>query len=358
MKTTEVESPSRDTRHKEVSELSPTKKHPIPKELESTIKRRGKENLHNPQHLNHLYTDLKLSTRQIAKLTGVHSKNAVTYWLLKHNIAIRDDLTATILANRKYPRHPFTGNNQEKSYMLGLRAGDLNAQRNSCLTIKARLATTHPAMKTLMENTFTKYGTVYALPYFNRYSQKFEWDILVWLDNSFEFLIKKSTCIPKWIIRNTGNFLSFLAGYFDAEGTVVLTQYKNRPSFSLTVATHDKNILRDAFQALKNMGLHPRMRIHMLKGTRTCYGPQNADCWALALYRRAEILHLADHLPLRHPEKIRRLALLVKTFRNKRLCEVQWKDIAPDIRHLRHQIDEEVKTFAAQAKQLRLKRQE
>jgi len=341
-----------------VSELSPTKKHPIPKELESTIKRRGKENLHNPQYLNHLYTNLKLSTRQIAKLTGVHSKNAVTYWLVKHNIAIRDDLTATILANRKYPRHPFTGNNQEKSYMLGLRAGDLNAQRNSCLTIKVRLSTTHPAMQTLMENVFGKYGTVYSRPYFDKRYNSFVWDILVWLDNTFTFLIKKPERIPRWVLRNSSNFLSFVAGYFDAEGTVALSQHKNRPRIGLIIATHDKGILRDAFQALSNTGIHPRMRIHMQKGTHTCYGPQSATCWKLAIYKRAEILRLAESLPLRHNEKIRRLVLLVKTFRNKRLCEVQWKDIAPDVKHLRNQINEEVKTFAAQAKQLRLTRQE
>jgi len=355
---TEANITSRDTGHKEVSELSPTKKHPIPKELESIIKRRGKENLHNPQHLNHLYTDLKLSAKKVARLAGVHSDNAVNYWLKKHKIPIRDKFTATVLANLRYLRYPFTGENHEKSYMIGLRAGDLDVQRNSCFTIKVKVGTTHPAMKTLMESVFGKYGAVVPRPYFDKRGQRFVWDILAWLDNSFSFLLEKPERIPRWVLQDAECFLSYLAGYFDAEGTVVLTHNKDRANIGLIIATHDKNILRDAFQALKNMGLHPRMRIHMQKGTHTRYGPQSATCWNLAIHRRAEILRLAECLPLRHPEKIRRLTLVVKTFRNKRLCEVQWKDIAPDVKHLRHQINEEVRTFAAQAKQLRLKRQE
>jgi len=341
-----------------VSELSPTKKHPIPKELESTIKRRGKENLHNPQYLNHLYTVLKLSTKKVARLAGVHSDNTVNYWLRKHKIPIRDKFTATVLANLRYPRYPFTGDDQEKSYMIGLRAGDLDVQRNSCFTIKVKVGTTHAAMQTLMESVFGKYGTVVPRPYFDKRSQRFVYDILAWLDNSFSFLIENPKRIPRWVLQDAECFLSYLAGYFDAEGTVVLTHNKDPARIELRIATYDKDILQDAAEALKRMGLHPRMRVQSQKGTSTSYGPQKAACWSLAIYRRTEILHLAQNLPLRHSEKTRKLTLIVKTFRNKRLCEVQWKDIAPDVKHLRHQINDEVKTFAAQAKQLRLRRQE
>lgn len=212
MKKTEAKKTSLDTRHKEASELSPTKRRSLPRKLESTIKRRGKENLHNRKHLNRLYADLKLSMNQIAKLAGVHSDNGVRYWLLKHNIAIRSDHTAIALVKRHYPRYPFTGNDEEKSYMIGLRAGDLHVQRNSSLTIKARIATTYPAMQTLTKNTFGKYGTVYSRPYYYTGTHQFVWEVLVWLDNSFDFLIKKPKCIPKWIVQDTECFLSFLAG--------------------------------------------------------------------------------------------------------------------------------------------------
>lgn len=355
---TEANKTSRDKRHKEASELSPTKRRTLPGKLESTIKKRGKDNLHNRKHLDHLYTDLKLSTRQIARLAGVHSKNAVTYWLIKHGIPIRDNITASVLAHLKYPRHPFTGDDKEKSYMIGLRAGDLHAQRTTSLSIKARVQTTHPAMQTLMESTFGKYGTVYSRPYFDKRYHRFTWDILVWLDNTFSFVIKKPGRIPKWILRNTDNFLSFLAGYFDAEGIVTLSHSKNRPSISLRIATYDRDILQDAFRALSKMGLHPTIRIQSQKGTNTSYGAQKSACWSLALHRRTEIIHLARHLPLRHSEKTTKLALLVKIFRNRRLSQVRWTDIAHDVEELRHQIDQRVKAFAHQAKQLRLKRRE
>jgi len=58
----------------------------------------------------------------------------------------------------KYPRKPFSGNEKEKAYLLGLRAGDIYAQQRTPNTVEVTTATTHPAMIDLFYDIFDKYG--------------------------------------------------------------------------------------------------------------------------------------------------------------------------------------------------------
>ncbi len=65
---------------------------------------------------------------------------------------------------RKLWSGSFSGDDFEKGYMTGLRAGDVNVMRASRLKILARVSTTHQAMLELFQQTFAPYGQCTAEP--------------------------------------------------------------------------------------------------------------------------------------------------------------------------------------------------
>jgi hypothetical protein len=90
--------------------------------------------------------------KQISEKYGV-IPGAVRHWMMKYDIPRRNRYEATI----KYPRESFSGDEYERAYLLGLRAGDIHARKRATNTIGINVTTTRPAMFRLCKEIFCKY---------------------------------------------------------------------------------------------------------------------------------------------------------------------------------------------------------
>lgn len=137
----------------------------------------------------------------------------------------------------KYKKKDFSGNNFEKAYIIGFRLGDLNIYKttSSAEVIVARCHTTKKEQLNLIKNIFKKYGKVTI----SKLNKSNSYHINCFLNNSFEFLLKKGGEVEKWITNNDGYSKSFAAGYIDAEGNIGI--YDKRARFKID--SYDKEII-------------------------------------------------------------------------------------------------------------------
>ena len=151
----------------------------------------------------------------------------VTVWnhLGTRGLVLRNRVDAQILAVTKHERKPFNGDKPEKAYMMGLRYGDLHVVKLG-RAVRVRVSTTHPAMADLFESVFSPYGHVHRCP---REAQLagHEWTLECDLDSSFEFLLAEPTVGQLKALSQT-EAIAFLAGLFDAEGSVFLHNKNGR----------------------------------------------------------------------------------------------------------------------------------
>lgn len=224
----------------------------------------------------------------------------------------------------KYEKKPFLGNEEERGYLLGLRAGDLYAVAHG-QSVRAVISTTHPAMVALMHSIFDKYGAVKTIPK-PLPDSAFEWEVYAYLHPSFGFLCDKAA-------RPSGAFLSFFAGFFDSEGTISIgPQHKSKTtSVRLDLDNCDLPLLSWCFDELAKLGYHPTMLNHPIrrKGTVVGYGPYGSDFWRLSIMRKSDALKLLSALPLRHGERLAMKELAL------RLHMMPWESVMPTVRGLR-----------------------
>jgi hypothetical protein len=132
--------------------------------------------------------------------------------------------------------------------------------------------------------------------------------ITFYLNESFDFLLKKEDNIDDWILGDKEPFSAFLAGYLDAEGHFGV--YNGFSEFS--IATYDKNILHQISKKLVLLGVEcPKSKITVKKGKADKRGvPCHKDLWRVRITRK---------------EPIRQVIELVKTHvkHAKRLCDLE-----------------------------------
>jgi transposase-like protein len=107
---------------------------------EANILRYLREPPVSSEKLRELYLIEKKSTRQIAKQLGM-AQTSVRRWMTRYGISARNPWSPL-----KYPRTHFFGDEREKAYLLGLRAGDLSVCQRTPYTIEVTTASSHPAM--------------------------------------------------------------------------------------------------------------------------------------------------------------------------------------------------------------------
>lgn len=288
--------------------------------------------------LKELYCVQGLSMGKIAERLGLPHTN-VEYWMGKFRIARRP--------LRKYVRNPFSGDDYEKAYMIGFRQGDLHAKREG-LGVRISGSTTHPAQISLFRALFEKYGHVYVGPVYNRKHQKYFWQMVVVLDDSFSFLMPKSSRIPSWIKRNLKTALYFAAGFFDAEGSISVTFRNRRKGMVMEVAmmisNSDRQLLEEVASILRRY--KPHIYLSQREGTRT--GPNktylNQDQWQLAIYRRAAQERLLDVFPIKHQEKVEKAKIAREVLKG---CDCS--EASARIERLWQNIDNEVTELAQRA---------
>lgn len=288
-----------------------------------------------PEELSKLYWIEKKSTRQIAKQHRL-SKSTVQYWMKKYKIPRRTASEAQI----RYPRRTFSGNESEKAYMLGLCAGDISVYKRY-RTIRACTTTSHPAMISLFRNVYEKYGHFYTNS--SKGTVGYGWYLQCDLNESFNFLIKKPSRIPK----ENELFYAFLAGYSDAEGSWIVTKNRNAVSFEFRIETGNLEILRQIKEKLEEDGYHPFLKQTGRKGDQRGALIAHENLYELSLRRRKEVASLAKKILLysRHEEKVQKIQLILETKGVK-----YWREIESRVRESRRKIKNEVKICVERAR--------
>jgi intein-encoded DNA endonuclease-like protein len=112
----------------------------------------------------------------------------------------------------------------------------------------------------IFKNLFKKYGHIYVGKIRGDGNREF----LARLNRTFNFLLPKKDNIPKWVRINKKYFLSFLAGYTDAEGYIGIG---SKNVAFLALASYDKNILKQIHKQLIKLGVECKSpRISVKKG--------------------------------------------------------------------------------------------
>lgn len=247
----------------------------------------------------------------------------------------------------QYERHAFSGNEMEKAYLVGLRAGDVNAWQKTRNTIEARVSTTHPAMANLFSNSFKPYGHIMADAGKAYLPGRYRWQIRAHLDSSFRFLVSKASSPPKRRVF----FYRFLSGYSDAECCWCVYFSESRLRASWSIESKDLFLLENIKERLLKEGFHPLYYYHKKPGktglqkNQKPKTPRGEVKGRLELQRMGEVVALAKRLlPLsRHAEKTSKMRLILK------MSGMTSREILTELRRQRGKISAEVASFEEKA---------
>jgi hypothetical protein len=281
-------------------------KYANPKTAESTIlhhlKKNGIKRRDPAEHVRKVSKDmvdgwiLRYQKGESLKQIAGDAVGPVTVFnhLHKRGVPLRDKVEAQIKAVTKFEKLAFDGTESERAYLLGFARGDLGVAMHG-RAIRVKTSSTHPAMTELVLGLFAPYGPSRIYPRFSK-MVGYEWAVEAELDQSFDFLLKKDT--PP-ATRSKKVIFSYLAGLFDAEGSVWLWDGRAfAPRLSFT--NKDLTMLDWIENQLTALGFHWSRSL-----------PDRSGVYHTHLWRKAEILALVQSLPLRHPEKKAKVRLLL-----------------------------------------------
>lgn len=262
------------------------------------------------EKLHELYVLKKLSTWKVGEVLGI--SRSTIHMKLKESGMIRDRATAHII----YPRNDFSGDLIEKAHMIGFRIGDLRARKQykNSKTICLACSSTIPEQTELINDLFSSYGRVWIKKAKNNKLTHSE----AYLNESFDFLLTKK--VPKWIFRNKKHFLSFLAGFIDAEGHIGI--YNNMARFSL--GNYDFEILNFIHEKLAEYGVSGNKPFSdNRKGKENNQGYKyNQNYWHFRISRKEELMKLFNLIRpyIKHKNKIKDLNKAIENinYRNNR----------------------------------------
>ncbi len=248
----------------------------------------------------------------------------------------------------RYPRTPFSGDEATKAYLLGYRAGDVNAFQDSALTVTARVSTTHQAMLQMFQKSFSQYGYCFATPR-RVFLTGYDWQIKAYLDNSFRFMIPRPLSPP-----SEPTLLSmFTAGLSDSDGCWSAWEKRGRTAFHFNITSRSNGLLMGLASALEKWNYHPHVYLSQKKGTiKLVKGREGnrwitltEDIWTLVISRRDEIKRLAHQvLPYsHHQEKIGKMKLFLD-YRNE-----DWSEMGPRFTELQRNIRSETNESISRA---------
>ena len=290
-----------------------------PKVAESTIlyhlKRNGIQRRDSAEHVRKVTEKMVddwvakyqagLSLKQIAG----DAVDPVTVWnhLKARGLTLRDKVEAQIQAVTKYERRPFGGDRIERAYLMGLRYGDLHVVRHGRAT-RVRVSTTHPALANLFESLFSPYGHVHWYPRKAKLTG-YEWSLECDLDKSFDFLLEKLNPMEVDSLRSN-EFKAFLAGFFDAEGSIFLHEKSAGKTPEIAIRNTDVALLRKIEQRIRDMRISSKLTWGEQDPGRLG-GNARGEIWTLSIWRFVSVRHLLELLPLRHQEKVAKSRIAV-----------------------------------------------
>lgn len=268
------------------------------------------------KELKKLYLEKKISSTDIAKKFKCNP-GLIINRLREYKIPIRSIQEAHLLCNKpKYPQYDFSGDLEEKAYLMGFRQGDLNAYKRSekSASIFIQGASTKQAFHEVVEQSFVSYGRIWRGKPNHEGNVPFHCS----LNQTFNFLLPKQDLIEPWILEEKGCFAAFLAGYADAEGSFCLCG--GNAVFS--IRSQDKQILNQISAKLIDLGILLRPpQVVRKKGTKDIRGTIcTKDIWGFWVHRKDALIKLIELLKpySRHADKKRGMDVLIDniTWRN------------------------------------------
>ena len=281
------------------------------------------------------------SLKQIAE----GNLSPVTVWnhLKRRGLTLRDKVDAQIQAVAKHERHPFSGDAIERAYLMGLRYGDLHVVRHG-RAIRVRVSTTHPAMADLFEMVFSPYSFVHKYPREAKLSG-YEWTLECDLGPSFEFLFCRASMRELESLSDP-EFIGFLAGLFDAEGSFHLHKKAAWYGPEACISNGDAELLETIRKRLGSLGFHNALVWREQQSERGGISGQSR-MGRIEILRFLDAQRFAQTIPIRHEEKTKRRALLLAlkfgSSAEERIGTVtKWKELS-------NQIHEQVRLFIESA---------
>jgi len=280
------------------------------------------------------------SLKQIAGDTA--SPVTVFHHLRKRGIKLRDKVEAQIKAVTIHKKTSFQGSPKDRAYLAGLTRGDFAVAKHG-RAVRVRLGTTHPDMADLFRQLFSRHGPIYEYPK-PALLTEYEWMLDCDLDSSFGFLAKSKTEVSEYI-QDSDLFMSFLAGFFDAEGTVYFHKKRSKGAFELSIVNTDAELIQEIGQELSRRGYAfklERVKIDQEKMIKRGIKNPGEFIWRIMLWRFEDVCKLMAKLPVRHPEKVAKIkiALSFAGFtegRQKSEVLQEWEKLLSQIRHRRDQ---------------------
>ncbi len=272
------------------------------------------------------------SLKQIAG--GEVSPVTVFLHLRKRGLQLRDKIEALIETITKHPKTPFSGDLVDSAYLAGFVFGDCQVVRHG-RAIRVRTGTTHPAMADLFEKDFGRFGFVHRYPKRSRL-REFEWNLEVDLDRTFQFLEKDPVEALRQYCASEDGFWSFLAGFFDAEGSIQLHRKRGGIGFELQLTNTNKEILECVKEELTNRNIFSSLR-QQTQDPGRLGGDNEGIILKLTVWRHGVVRWLLERLPLRHGERIaKREIALELSYRapepERAKVEVRWARLIGQIR--------------------------
>ena len=251
-------------------------------------------NIPSKEELVKLYLKNKLSTWTIEKKFG-YCHGTVHRKLKEYNIPTRDRADSHIFNERK----DFSGDLNEKAYMIGFRLGDLGVRKiwPNSKTICVASGSTIQEQIDLIESLFKPYCKIWIGK-----AKNGKINIQANLNESFSFLLSKD--FPDWASNNKQNFFSFLAGFSDAEGNFGI--YNKMARYQL--GNYDYSLLMKIKDCLNKFDIPcNKLCTSKMKGKINKQGFRyNADYHMLRIYSKEDLLKLNESLKpfIRHKNKI------------------------------------------------------
>ena len=294
--------------------------------------------------LKELYHKQKLSTHEIGILLE-RSHFVIISWMKKYGLKRRGFREAALLSKLKFKKKVFNGTKLEKAYMIGF-TYDCHICK-MYKRIRITTGTTHPAQLSLFREVFGVWTK--AINQRPAYFKKsgYGWLIHADLHESFNFLLKKINSLRN-LKRN--EFMSLLAGFIDAEGSIIAMKHSGRKCIELriSIGNLDQGIINLIANHLRKFSYHPT-------------GPhwkfiftddrRKKKFWEIGLNRKREVIKLLEELPLKHKEKVRKKSIILKNKNAKK-----WSEIEKEWEKLRKEIEKEVFRCQLSAKREYLKR--
>lgn len=228
--------------------------------------------------------------------------------LREYSLKTRGIQEAKSLTPPRFKRYDFTRNKQEMAYLIGFRLGDLYISKTHprSPTIRISTNTTRPEQIALVKRLFSPYGHITVSGRDRRGARS----IRCFVNNSFNFLLKKDGRIEQWIQESKMYFVQFLAGYIDAEGSFIAKQNK-----VFSVQSQDRYILEAIEKNLNKFGIScPQSRLVRKSGTVNNGIRSNKDVWSIQIYRKDTLQGLIGLVGryIRHGKRRRDMNFLLK----------------------------------------------